>query len=361
MKVEQLDTPALIVDLDIMDRNLRRAADYALVHGLRLHPHTKTHKIPELGKRQLGLGAAGLTVAKVSEGEVMMRADPHSLLVAYPVLGDRKLERLARLAQNAEITVAVDSEVAVQQLAQAAEFYETPIQVYIEIDMGLGRMGVSSVDDAVALGKIVARHRSIELVGLTFYPGHVKQTREAEEQTILLSQRLHRFLQGFSMAGLPVRIVSGGSTPLLYHSHLVEGLNEIRPGTYIFNDRNTVMGGACGWADCAASILATVVSTAKPGQVIIDGGSKTFSSDRLSTGDDAYFGRVVGYDLARFHKMNEEHGFVEIADHALQVGDRLRVIPNHVCVAVNLHEYVYGIRGDEVIEMWRVEGRGKLQ
>jgi D-serine deaminase-like pyridoxal phosphate-dependent protein len=168
-------------------------------------------------------------------------------------------------------------------------------------------------------------------------------------------------LSAFATAGIPLRIISGGSTPLLFHSHLIEAMNEIRPGTYIFNDRNTVMGGGCGWADCAASILTTVVSTAKADQVIIDGGSKTFSSDRLSTGEHDGFGVVLDHQQAKFHKMNEEHGFIQIESHRLSVGDRLRIIPNHVCVAVNLHEYVYGVRDNEVIEMWRVEGRGKLQ
>jgi D-serine deaminase-like pyridoxal phosphate-dependent protein len=140
-------------------------------------------------------------------------------------------------------------------------------------------------------------------------------------------------------------------------------VNEIRPGTYIFNDRNTVNAGACSWDDCAASILVTVVSTAVEGQVIIDGGSKTFSSDRLSNSSEVTFGRVIGAEAARFHKMNEEHGFIDVqgVDRKFRVGDRLQIIPNHVCVAVNLHEQVYAAEGEQVIETWKVEGRGKLQ
>ena len=163
-------------------------------------------------------------------------------------------------------------------------------------------------------------------------------------------------------AGLTPKIVSGGSTPTMFHSHEVAEMNEIRPGTYIFNDRNTVFSGACACEDCAASILATVVSTAKPGQMIIDGGSKTFSSDR-PVNNDVGFGRLIEAPQAVFTKMNEEHGFIDIhsVDASFGVGDRVGIIPNHVCVAMNLHECVYGVRGDSVEQVWRVEGRGKLQ
>jgi D-serine deaminase-like pyridoxal phosphate-dependent protein len=160
-----------------------------------------------------------------------------------------------------------------------------------------------------------------------------------------------------------VKIVSGGSTPTLFHSHEMAGLNEIRPGTYVFNDLNTIRSGACAMDDCAASILATVVSTARPGQMIVDGGSKTFSSDRLANSTEVTFGHVVEAPGSRFHKMNEEHGFVDMtrAERSFAVGERVHIVPNHICVAVNLHERVYGLRGDRVEEVWSVDGRGKLQ
>ena len=170
-------------------------------------------------------------------------------------------------------------------------------------------------------------------------------------------------LSDFRREGIPVPIVSGGSTPLLFHSHEMPGITEIRPGTYIFNDINTVLSGACALQDCAATILATVVSTARPGQIIIDGGSKTFSSDRLANSDEVTFGRVVEAPGARFHKMNEEHGFIDIsrAGRVFSVGDRVRIIPNHICTAVNLHDQVLGFRGGAVEEIFSVEARGKLQ
>ena len=159
-------------------------------------------------------------------------------------------------------------------------------------------------------------------------------------------------------AGFELPIVSGGSTPTMWHSHQIEGMNEMRPGTYIFNDRNTVISGACTMADCAATILSTVVSTSVPGQFVIDGGSKTFSSDRAAAEG---FGVFLDTPEALFEKMNEEHGYVKHAGHARKVGDRVRVLPNHVCVAVNLHEKIYGVRGDQVEAVFDVLGRGKLQ
>jgi D-serine deaminase-like pyridoxal phosphate-dependent protein len=177
-----------------------------------------------------------------------------------------------------------------------------------------------------------------------------------------LNGLLGTMLASLDAAGIEPRIVSGGSTPTLFHSHEIAGLNEIRPGTYIFNDINTLRSGACAMEDCAAAIHVAVVSTARPGQMIVDGGSKTFSSDRPSTGEVS-FGHVVEAPAARFHKMNEEHGFIDLthADADFRVGDRVRIIPNHICVAVNLHEQVYGVRGDTVEEVWRVDARGKLQ
>jgi D-serine deaminase-like pyridoxal phosphate-dependent protein len=190
------------------------------------------------------------------------------------------------------------------------------------------------------------------------------QEDHGEEDLAKLADLIDRVVHDLQAAGLPTGIVSGGSTPTLFHSHKVPGVNEIRPGTYIFNDKNTVASGACDWADCAASIMVTVVSTARPGQIIIDGGSKTFSSDRLATTGEPTFGLVREAPDSVFTKMNEEHGYVDIRkvdNPGFQVGDRLRVIPNHICVCMNLHEQVYGIRGDTVEQCWRVEARGKLQ
>lgn len=363
MRIADLDTPALLVDLDIMERNLCRAAAYAREHGLRLRPHTKTHKIPALGRRQIDLGAAGLTVAKTGEAEVMLRSGTPDLLVAYPVIGARKLERLMAVAKQARVTVALDSLAAARELSQAASAAQLTIGVLAEADVGLGRVGVTPGPELIDLIRGVARLPGLSFEGITFYPGHIKKL-DGEGQRAIgeLSALVGRMLGEVRAAGFEPKVVSGGSTPALFESHRVEGMNEIRPGTYIFNDKNTVLSGACGYEDCAASILATVVSTARPGQIIIDGGSKTFSSDRLSPIPEVSFGYLVEAPGAVFTRMNEEHGYIDVrqAGRNFEVGERVRMIPNHICTAVNLHEKVYGVRGDVVEQVWAVEGRGKL-
>lgn len=364
MHVSEIDTPALVVDLDILDRNLCRVADYAKGHGLRLRPHTKTHKSPRIGRRQLDAGAAGLTVAKVSEAEVMLGAQPQDLLIAYPIVGRAKLERLLNVARRTRVTVALDSEQAARDLSDAARAAQAEIGVLAEVDVGLGRVGVSPGQQLLDLARTMLKLPGLSFEGIAFYPGQVKDM-DPDGRAVFakVGETLASILKDFRRADIEVKIVSGGSTPTLFHSHEMAGLTEIRPGTYVYNDLNTIRSGACTMADCAASVLATVVSTARPGQMIVDGGSKTFSSDRLVNSTDVTFGHVVEAPGARFHKMNEEHGFVDLtrAERSFAVGDRVHIIPNHICVAVNLHEQVYGIRGDRVEETWKVEGRGKLQ
>lgn len=360
----ELETPALLIDLDIMEANLRKLADYGQKHNLRVRPHTKTHKIPALARRQLDLGAAGLTVAKVGEAEVMLEAQPSNVLVAYPIVGAKKLQRLTQVARKTSVTVSLDSLVVAGQLSEAAKAEGIEIGVLAEVDVGLGRVGVPPGDALIQLIRGIERLPGLRWEGIAFYPGQIKSVDEEGERALKsLGELLDRILGDLRAASLHAKIVSGGSTPTLFHSHRLPAVNEIRPGTYIFNDRNTALTGGCTFDECAASIMVTVVSTAVPGQMIVDGGSKTFSSDRQSAGSEVSFGRLVEAPDAVFTKMNEEHGFIDLHRTArkFDVGDRVHIIPNHVCVAMNLHECVYGIRGGAVEQVWRVAGRGKLQ
>lgn len=364
MTIHDLDTPALVVDLDIMERNLRRMADYARGHSLALRPHTKTHKIPALGRRQVELGAIGLTVAKPGEAEVMTASGAREILVAYPTLGATKLRRLTEVAAHAGVMMSLDSVEVAEQASQAFSAAGKELGVLTEIDVGLGRVGVAPGPALIALIERVKSLPGLRWDGVAFYPGHIKSLDAAGLGAIeKTGQLLAQTLSDLASHGHAPRIVSGGSTPSWQHSHEFPGMTEIRPGTYIFEDKNSVGIGCCTWEDCAASIHATVVSTAVAGQVIIDGGSKTFSSDRLVWSSEVSFGEVVGLPSAVFGKMNEEHGYIDVSKtgRSFRVGERLRIIPNHVCVAVNLHERVYGVRGETVEETWTVDGRGKLQ
>ncbi|MDX2266874.1 MAG: alanine racemase [Bryobacter sp.] len=359
MRVEDLDTPALVVDLDRLEANLERMAQYARAHGLRLRPHTKTHKAPWIGQRQLDLGAVGLTVAKSTEAEVMLAAGPKDLLVAYPVVGAPKLERLRPIAEQLDLTIALDSLEAAEAISRAG----LRVRVLVEMDVGLGRVGVRP-EDVESLVRAVEALPGITWGGLAFYPGHIKQGGEAGRKAIAaLSELVGGTVESLRRAGLEPRVVSGGSTPTWNHSHEIAGMNEMRPGTYVFNDRNSVQCGSCAPEDCAAHMLVTVVSTAREGTIIIDAGSKTFSSDRYEDECGVSFGAIAGAPGAHFYKMNEEHGFVDTTacERKFRVGEKLLVLMNHVCVAMNLAERVHGYRGGRVEKEWAVVARGKLQ
>ena len=293
------------------------------------------------------MGATGVTVAKTTEGEVMLKAEPKELLVAYPVLGKSKMDRLVRLARETNVTVSLDSIIVAEAISEAAREGAVTIGVLVEIDAGLHRVGVTTEEALRQLALAVVRLPGLRFDGIAFYPGHIKQMDPLATVTLLeVENTIQEALGTLKRAGLEARIVSGGSTPALYQSHLIPSMNEIRPGTYIFNDRNTVISGSCKWEDCAAHLLTTVVSTSVPNRVILDGGSKTFSSDRSA---EPGFGRIVEAPDAEFEKMNEEHGFVDPkhCSHSWRVGEKVRVIPNHICVAMNLQERVYGYRGEK--------------
>jgi D-serine deaminase-like pyridoxal phosphate-dependent protein len=364
MLISELETPAVVVDLDVMEQNLSRMADYCRKHQLLLRPHTKSHKIPALAKRQIAGGAAGITVAKIGEAEVMLNAGINDMLIAYPIVGAEKTARLARLAEQANITVSLDSEEAARGISEAASRQGTRIGILIEMDVGFGRCGLGNETDLVALAQKITALPALEFKGLMFFPGHFGVVpEERATMRIRVNEFLGRSLEAFARAGLPLSTVSGGSTPTAYEGSLFRGVNEVRPGTYIFNDRNTVAVSACSLHDCALSVLVTVVSTAVPGHAVVDGGSKTFSYDRFQAGDGSGFGIVKEDAAAEVERFSEEHGHLNVqrSDRRYRVGDRLSIIPNHVCTTVNMHDEIYGVRGEQVEEVWRVEGRGKVR
>ena len=365
MTVRDLDTPALLIDLDRMEANLDRAASYAKMHGLHLRPHTKTHKSTLIGRMQLERGATGLTVAKVGEAEVMADRRVPNLLLAYPVWGEAKWERLVDVAKTVPVTVALDNLESAMGLQRHARRAGLELRILVEVDLGMRRCGLPPGKELVALARAIANMPPLRLEGVMFYPGHINPAAANGEQALAqLAADLDDVLSSFKADGLPTEVVSGGSTPTLYHSHRIPGLTEIRPGTYAFNDCTQVAMGACNWHDCAASIVTTIVSTPRPDAAIIDGGSKTFTSDPLRPSGKATFGRVLELPGTRFHRMNEEHGILDLSRHdgpPPRIGQQLRIVPNHICVTVNMHETAHGIRGESVELSWAVDGRGKLQ
>jgi len=361
MYLEQLETPVPVVDLDRLAFNLDRMAAYATLHGLRLRPHVKTHKSPRIAAEQMRLGAVGLTCATLREAEVMAEACD-DLLLAYPPVGAARLERMARLPREVRIAVAADDGAALQALALAAKLSRREIDVLVEADLGMHRVGVSTPERAVMLAKQVRDIAGLNFAGLLFYPGHIRESTAAQSDKLAqLGAELARYIDALSDVGLPPRVVSGGSTPAAWRMHELKGVTEVRPGTYVYNDRTTANIGACDWDDCALTVLATVVSTAVPGQVVIDAGTKALGREPLRADGDDGFGALLDRPEVTVSRLSEEHGILDLSktDWRPRLGDQVRVVPIHVCIVVHLFDEIVGVRGEAVETRWPVAARGR--
>ncbi len=360
--IEQLPTPAVVVDARVALRNLQRLADYATEHKIGIRPHTKTHKSKFIGSLQLKFGAIGLTTAKAGEAE-QMQAVTDDLLVAYPAVDPSRCRRLAELAKTKTIHVVADSITGIEALAQAAKAAGSTLGVVVEMDVGMGRTGVATPQDSLKLAQKISQTRGLRLDGILCYPGNIWDPADKQAAPLAaVSAKLQEALVLWQAAGLEVKIVSGGSTPTAYRSHLVPQYTEIRPGTYVFNDLNILNGGYCTLEDCAARIICTVVSDAVPNQIVLDGGTKTFTSDICLTARDSGHGYIVEYPKAKLTKLSEEHAQADLSQSSQRpkVGERVSVIPNHICPCVNLQDAIWWREEDGTLQRLNVDARGKL-
>ena len=351
MQIDDIDTPAVLIDLDIVDRNLRAAQDYADAHGLALRPHVKTHKLPRFAQAQMALGAVGITAQKLGEAEAMADGGITDIFLPYNILGAGKLARLKALAGRVKLSVTTDSLVTLSGYAATFTDPDNPLTVLVECDTGANRCGVQSADEAVALARAIAAAPGLSFGGLMIYPrrGGVADTQSWLATTVA----------ALTMANLPPPVVSTGGTPDMMRAAEVTHATEHRPGTYIYNDRMQVGWGHGTWNDCALTVLTTVVSRPTDTRAILDAGSKALAADPAPQGGH---GRITAYPDAVITALNEEHGIVDLtgcADRPL-IGDRVRVIPNHACVVTNLFDQVYLIRGTVVEEVAQVTSRGRL-
>lgn len=347
-----LDTPVPVIDLDVAGANLRRWQGRCDALGVANRPHIKTHKLVPLALAQLDLGARGITVQKLGEAEVMARAGIVDMLLTFNVVGALKVERLARLARTTDIKVVADNHEMLAGLSQAGQAAGRSIDVLVECDTGMKRNGVQTPEAAAVLARAIESTPGIRYRGLMTYP---KAGLRRETGAFLAEAK--RFA---AAAGLETGVVSSGGTPDMWLDDGLEGVTEYRAGTYVYFDRSQVERGACGWADCALTVLATVVSRPTGARAMIDAGSKSLTSDLLGlTGHGVVMGDVssIVYDLS------EEHGFVDVSRSARQprVGDRLRIVPNHVCPVVNLFDKVVFVRGEKVLGAVPVDARGAVQ
>jgi len=346
MSLAELETPVVTLDLDVVERNIAAMQRYCDEHGLALRPHIKTHKSIELARLQLEAGAAGICCQKLGEAETMLAAGIRDITIPYPIVGAAKAARLTALARDADITVAVDSEVSARDISNAG----AEVDVLVDCDTGFGRTGVQSPDDAAALARMVAELPGLRFVGLMTYP------TLPESAAWLRAAR-----KAIEAAGLRVERVSGGGTPAARFTHDRGEVNELRVGTYVFGDRACMASGSASLDDCALRVVATVVSRPTATRAIVDAGTKTLTSDpaRGETG----FGLIVEHPEAVIYELNEEHGLVDLSACPSKpaIGDVVTIVPNHACGTTNLHDELVVHRGGAVEGRLRVAARGLVR
>jgi D-serine deaminase-like pyridoxal phosphate-dependent protein len=349
MRIDELDTPVAVVDLDRLETNIAGLQRYLAEHGIANRPHIKTHKIPQIAHMQLAAGAAGITCQKIGEAEVMADAGIEDIFIPYNILGAAKLERLAALARRARLSVTADSEAVVRALSAAMAAAGLELTVLVECDTGLGRCGVQSPQEASALAALIADAPGLRFGGLMTYPTGAATGPFMSEAIAQIRAR-----------GLEVERVSGGGTPGMWRAHEHPEVTEHRAGTYVYGDRYIMASGAMALDQCALTVIATVVSRPTGDRAILDSGSKTLSSDLLGLQG---YGMLVEYPEARITGLSEEHGTVDLSACARrpEVGERVTVIPNHCCVVSNLFDEIVGVRGGQVEVVWPVAARGALR
>jgi D-serine deaminase-like pyridoxal phosphate-dependent protein len=344
MNVYDLETPSVLIDLERMGANITRMQAYCNEHGLAFRPHIKTHKIPDIARMQIEAGAVGIACQKVSEAEVFTSAGINNVQIPYNIVGPQKTARLADLALYNKITVSADHPNVIAGLAEAAKANEITIRVMVDLATDIERTG-APVDGVVDLARQIYDDENLHFAGLLVYPSNP-----------VMRPAIQEALDRLNHAGIGVDTVSGGGTGAAFHAHEIPELTEIRVGTYIFNDWATVQKGWAGFYDCAMTVMATVVSHPTENRVILDCGSKTLSSDHWQN----QYGYIIEYPEARIYQLNEEHGFVDMSacDDRPSIGERVHVIPVHTCVVTNLHNQIYGVRGEHVEVTWPVAARG---
>ncbi len=346
-------TPALVIDMDRVEANIARVQAQCDKAGLANRPHIKTHKSPELAKLQVAAGARGITCQKIGEAEVMAAAGIDDILISYNLLGEEKMQRLGRLLETATVTVAADNATVIGDLPKAAGIAGRPLGVVIECDTGRKRAGVETPGEAIELAKLIAASPGLAFKGFMMYP--------TEDGWPEAQKFLDTALAGIRLEGLEAEIVSTGGSPNLKNLGKLKGATEHRPGTYIYNDRMQVAAGVATLDDCALTVCSTVVSRAGADRGILDAGSKALTSDPGGGLDG--FGLILEHPEARIAKFAEEHGFLDLTkcNERPKVGDVVRIVPNHVCVVVNMVDEVVMVRGEDIVGILPVAARGKLR
>ncbi|MFZ7104708.1 MAG: D-TA family PLP-dependent enzyme [Peptococcaceae bacterium] len=362
-----LDTPALVVDVNIMEKNIKNMQKKADEAGVNLRPHTKTHRTPALAKMQVQAGAKGITVAKVGEAEVMAAAGLDDIFIANEIYGKHKLARLKQVAANVKVCLGVDNQEQVRALGEVFQDEAKPIEVLIEIETGEERSGLIPGPEVVRLAEFITQTPNVKLKGVFSHEGHTYGAGSVEECISLFNKSQEDTLYAADLIrqeGLEIEVISIGATPSLMQGEILPGITEIRPGTYI------LMDGAQGhaindYSRCALTVLATVVSKPTPERTVLDTGVKALTAFTRSNGIcyTPGFGLVKGFENLRLAKLYDEHGLINNREvnQKLKIGDKVEIIPNHVCPTCNLYDKIHMVQDGKVIVEFPVLGRGRSQ
>lgn len=362
-----IDTPALLIDYDLMMANLRFMQKKADKYGVNLRPHTKTHKMPELANLQVEIGAFGITVAKVGEAEIMAENGLQNIFIANEIVGISKLERVKALNRKIKIRLGVDNVYQINQLEEVFKEEEKEIEVLIEIEVGENRSGVINDDQLIDLAKYIKNTTMVSLKGVFSHEGHSYKAKDVESCVKASIESQKRTVRAGNMLkdlGLEIDTISIGATPSMMHAEIIEGVTEIRPGTYIFMDVG--QGSAINdFTRCAATVLTTVISKPTDERVVLDAGAKSLTSQNRAEGicSTYGYGLVKNSNNVRLSGVFDEHGLIynkEFRDF-IDIGDKIEVIPNHICPACNLYDKAFLVSDGELIREIPILCKGKTQ
>ena len=356
----QIPTPFLLIEERVLQDNIKRIHSYADHYGFKVRPHVKTHKSLCIAKMQMKAGAAGIAVAKAGEAETMTANAITDVTIAYPAVGKERAGRIARLAERHTVRAAVDSEHLMDELAAAALRRNSVIGVHVMFDAGLHRCGVADAEQTLALARYAEKKPALRFEGIQLYLGHLYGSAVDDAQSYeRINEGWEPVHEALCKAGLRPKTVSSGSTPSLFNAHRISHVNEIRVGTAYLNDYFVLKFQHCKLEDCAARIVATVVSDRVPGQVIIDAGSKTLSAKQLLRNENLEMGYVCEHPEARIFRLHEEHGWVDVSRCANppSIGQRISIIPVNVALCMNLFDWFYMLGGG-ALQKERVNARG---
>ncbi|SEH89233.1 3-hydroxy-D-aspartate aldolase BhcC [Paracoccus alkenifer] len=365
MDVADIQTPCLILDLDALERNIRKMGDYARAHGMRHRAHGKMHKSVDVLKLQERLGGAvGVCCQKVSEAEVFVRGGIKDVLVSNQVRDPAKIDRLARLPRlGSRIIVCVDDVANVADLSAAAVRHDTTIECFVEIDCGAGRCGVRTTQEVLEIARAIDAAPGLKFTGLQAYQGAMQHMDSYDDRKAKLDAAIAQVTEAvdaLKAAGLEPELVSGGGTGSYYFESNSGVYNELQCGSYAFmdadygriHDQDGQRIDQGEWEN-ALFILTSVMSHAKPTLAVVDAGLKAQSVD---SGLPFIYGR----DDVKYIKCSDEHGVVEDPQGVLAINEKLRLVPGHCDPTCNVHDWYVGIRGDKVETLWPVSARGKL-